>query len=346
MSKGGIGRRFKQLVKRLWLGVTLIAAASAFLLLSDSKQRTGGLPRIAIFQFDSVKLLDDGVQGLLDELKERGFEQGRQVIYERFNAQDDMPTANSIAKEITSGKYDYVFTVSTNCLQAVANANQAGRVKQIFGVVADPLAAKVGISATDPMVHPKWMVGIGSMAPAGELMEAARTFNPRLQRFGLPWNPSQANSERFTKIARDVAKKMGVELVEGSVDSATVVGEVTGSLVARGADAILALGDLTVATAIDSVVAEARKGRIPVFSTMPDMANRGALYAVGPDYYVIGRQMGALGARVLKGEDTAKIPILYEVPKKIAINLKALSGLRQEWKIPPELVSKANTVIK
>jgi putative ABC transport system substrate-binding protein len=341
MSKGLL-----RAVQRLWLGITLIAAASAFLLFSDMRQRTGGLPRIAIFQFDSVKLLDDGVQGLLDELKERGYEQGRHALYERFNAQDDMPTSNSIAKEITSGKYDYVFTVSTNCLQAVANANTAGRVKQIFGVVADPLAAKVGISPTDPLVHPKNMVGIGSLMPADEIMEIARKFNPQLKSFGLPWNPSQANSERYTKMAREVAKKMGVELIEGSVDSATMVGEVTGSLVSRGADAILALGDLTVATAIDSVVAEARKGRVPVISVMPDTASRGALYAAGPDYYQIGRQMGALGVRVLKGEDTAKIPILYEVPKKVAINLKSLSGLRQEWKIPPEVIAQANTVIK
>jgi putative tryptophan/tyrosine transport system substrate-binding protein len=332
-------------VRRLWLGVTLIAAASAFLLVSDTRSRTGALPRVAILQFDSVKLLDDGVQGMLDELKERGFEADKRVTYQRFNAQDDMATANSIAKEVTSGKFDYVFTVSTNCLQAVANANVAGRVKHVFGVVADPSVAKVGVSATDPMAHPKHMVGIGSLMPADEIMKTALEFNPRLRRFGLPWNPSQANSERFTKMAREAAREMGVELIEGSVDSATVVGQVVGSLVARGADAILALGDLTVATAIDSVVAEARKGRIPVFSVMPDAVSHGALFAAGPDYYQIGRQMGALGARVMGGEDTAKIPILYEVPKRYAVNLTALKGLRDEWKISPAVMSKATTVI-
>jgi putative ABC transport system substrate-binding protein len=334
------------LVKRLWLGATLIVAASAFLLLSDSKERTGNLPRVAIFQFDSVKLLDDGVQGMLDELKDRGWAQGKHALYERFNAQDDMATANSIAKEITSGKFDFVVSVSTNCLQATANANVAGRVKHIFGVVADPSVAKVGVSATNPMDHPKHMVGIGSLMPAEEIMMAARTFNPHLQRFGLPWNPSQANSERFTKMAREAARKMGVELVEGSVDSATMVGEVTGSLASRGADAILALGDLTVATAIDSVVAEGRKARIPVFSVMPDAVSHGALYGAGPDYYQIGRQMGVLCSRVFQGEDTAKMPILYDVPKKVAVNLKSLQGLKGDWKIPPEVIAQANSVIR
>ena len=334
------------LIRRLWLGIALIAAASAFLLLSDARERTGHLPRIAIFQFDSVKLLDDGVQGMMDELKDRGFEPGKQALFERFNAQDDMATANSIAREITSGKYDYVITVSTNCLQTVANANQAGRVKHIFGVVADPSVARVGVSATDPMAHPKWMAGIGSLMPVDAIMKAAVAFNPRVRRFGLPWNPSQANSEKFTRMARAAAKEMNVELVEGSVDSATMVGEVTGSLISRGAEAILALGDLTVATAMDSVVAEARKGRIPVLSVMPDAVAQGALYGAGPDFYMIGRQMGVLSARVFKGEDTAKIPILYEVPMRYAFNLTALKGLSDDWKIPPELLAKANKVIR
>jgi putative ABC transport system substrate-binding protein len=189
------------------------------------------------------------------------------------------------------------------------------------------------------------MVGIGSLMPADEIMDTARQLNPRLRRFGLPWNPSQANSERFTRMAREAARRMNVELMEGSVDSPVVVGQVTGSLVARGADAILALGDLTVATAIDSVVAEARKGGIPVLSVLPDAVNHGALFGAGPDYYQIGRQMGALCARVMRGEDTAKIPIQYELPKRYAVNLKALTGLRDPWEIPPELVKKAGLVI-
>ena len=49
--------------------------------------------------------------------------------------------------------------------------------------------------------------------------------------------------------------------------------------VARGAEAILILGDLTVALGIDAVVAEAKKGKIPVISMMPDMVPRGAMFA-------------------------------------------------------------------
>jgi putative ABC transport system substrate-binding protein len=336
-----------RILRRLWLGLTLILATSAFLLISDARNRTAGgsgIPRVAVFQFNSVKLLDDGVRGMLDRLRENGYEPGRNIVVDRYNAENDMATANSIARQITSGEYGYVVTVSTNCLQAVAGANQAGRAKHIFGVVADPIVAKVGISATNPLDHPRHLVGIGSLMPASEIMAAARQFNPRIRRFGLPWNPSQTNSERFTIMAREAARTMNVELLEAAVDNTAAVGETVSSLVSRGAEAILALGDLTVALGIDAVVAEARKGKIPVLSVMPDAVPHGALFAAGPDYYQIGKQMGDLATRVIKGEDTAKIPILYELPKGYAVNLKALAGLRDEWRIPPELIAKATVV--
>jgi ABC-type uncharacterized transport system substrate-binding protein len=332
-------------LRRLWLGLTLIIATSAFLLLSDMKQRAAGpsrIPKIAVFTFSSLKALDDGVRGFKDRMKEIGYVDGQTAIIQMFNAENDVATANSIAKQITTGEYPYVVSVSTNCLQAVANANRDGKAKHIFGVVADPSVAKVGVSPTNPMDHPKHMVGIGTLMPPKEILLAAQRLNPRAKKFGLPWNPSQANSEKFTVLARAASKELGLELLEAAVDNTAAVGETVSSLVARGAEAILVLGDVTVALAIDAVVAEAKKGKIPVLSLLPETVPRGSLYGAGADFYNVGRQMADLTARVVKGEDTATIPILYDLPITYAVNLKALQGLKDTWVIPQDLMAKAS----
>jgi ABC-type uncharacterized transport system substrate-binding protein len=331
-------------LRRMWLGLTLIVATSGFLLLSDMKQRSAGpskIPKIAVFTFSSLKVLDDTMRGVTDQLKERGYVNGQTAMIEIFNAENDMATSNSIARQITSGEYGYVISISTNCLQAVAGANQQGKAIHIFGAVADPVIAKVGVSATNPLDHPKHMVGIASLMPPKEILEAAVRFNPRVKKFGLPWNPSQANSLKFTTMARAAAKEMGLELLEAAVDNTAAVGETVGSLVSRGAEAILVLGDVTVALAIDSVVMEARKGKIPVLSLLPDTVARGSLYGAGVDFYNIGKQVGDLTARLLKGEDPAKIPILYDLPITSAVNLKSMKGLKDNWVIPPDILSKA-----
>jgi len=336
-----------QNVRRLGLGALLIAISATVLLLSDwqgGKRSTVRLPRVAVFQFSSQAILEDGVRGLLDALRDHGYENGRTMQLQRFNAENDLPTTTSIARELTSGRFDYVFTVSTDCLQAVAKANRDGRVKHVFGVVANPLEAGVGINPNDPLDHPKNMCGIGSLVPLGELLELARRMNPRLKRVGLPWNPSQSASETFTRMARAAAPRLGIELLEGTVDATPAVGEVVASLVARGAEAILTTGDLTVSLAMDAVVAESRRGGIPVFAALPFAATRGALLAMGGDYYMIGRETGDLAARVLGGEDPDRIPILYSLPKLLVINRSAVRNLKDAWTFPPDVLSVAKEV--
>jgi ABC-type uncharacterized transport system substrate-binding protein len=335
-------------VKRLRLGLLLIAASSAVLLYSDRAQRrasAGSIPRVAVVQYSSTLVLDDAVHGLLDALAARGYQNGRNILIDRYNAENDMATNTGIAQQVVSGKYEYVFTVSTNCLQSVANANRSGRVKLVFGAVADPVAAKVGINPNDPYDHPKSMVGIGSLAPIDDLLEAARRSNPALRRVGLPWNPSQANSEMYTKFARKVAKEMGLELLEGTVDNTSAVGEVTSSLAGRGAEVILMHGDQTVALGVDSLVAAAKRAHIPVFSTQPVTIGRGVLFAAGADYYELGQLTGVLADKVLRGADTARMPIEYIMPKQYGVDRRALAGLKERWVIPEDLVKQAKKVL-
>ncbi len=332
------------IVRRLAMGISLVAACALLLLWSDANRaRNPGkrMPRVAVFQYSSQAILDEGVTGLLDALRDHGYVDGQTMRLQRFNAENDLPTSNSIARELTGGRFDFVFTVSTNCLQAVAKANERGQVKHVFGVVADPVGAGVGINASNPLDHPPNMVGIGTLVPVGELLAMAKRLNPQLKRVGLPWNPSQTNSEIYTRMARAAAPGLGLELIEGNVDATPVVGEVVASLVGRGAEAILTTGDLTVSLAIDAVVAAARRGRIPVFATQPGLTTHGVLLAMGGDYYLIGRETGDLAARVLSGEDMSRIPIVYSLPMLLMINRSATIGLRQSWTFPPDVLAKA-----
>ena len=333
-----------QIVRRLGAGLLLIAVSAIVLLLSDwqrGKKPAASLPRVAVFQYSSQAILEEGIRGLLDALRDHGYEDGRTMQLRMFNAENDLPTANSIARELTGGRFDYVFTVSTNCLQAVAKANRDGRVKHVFGVVANPVEAGVGINPKDPLDHPKNMVGIGTLVPVGDLLEVAKRMNPRLRRVGLPWNPSQSNSETYTRMGRAAAPRLGIELLEGTVETTPAVGEVVASLVARGAEAILTTGDLTVTLAIDTVIAEANRGGVPVFSTQPVLAARGVLLAMGADYYLIGRETGDLAARVLGGEDPSRSPILYRLPKMVTINRAPIGKLKDAWTFPPDLLAVA-----
>ena len=145
-------------LKRLLLGFVLIALASASLLLSDLGRRTAvarSVPHIGLLQHASTMLLDEGTRGAIDGLAENGLIDGKTIAIEQFNAQGDISVGNSIAKQMVNARYDLLLTMSTLSLQAVANANRNGKTVQVFGLVADPVVAGVGISRNDPLDHPR-----------------------------------------------------------------------------------------------------------------------------------------------------------------------------------------------
>ena len=74
---------------------------------------------------------------------------------------------------------------------------------------------------------------------------------------------------------------------------------------------------------------------MPVFSSVPGCAARGALFDLGADYRQVGVSIGRLAGRVLGGESPASMPILYEVPPEFWIDRVALAALSGGWSFPP-----------
>lgn len=333
-------------LKRLSLGIVLIAATSAVLLISDLGHRKGGTPRrrLAVLQHSSQPFMDEGVRGMIDGLAAAGFVDGRNISIRRYNAENDLPTANTIAKELASGQYELVLTASTLSLQAMANANQAGKALHVFALVSDPAGAGVGISRENPLQHPRHLVGYGTMQPVAEAFELAKRLNPDLTVVGEVWNPAEANSEVQTRVAREACRRLGIQLVETHVDNTSGVFEAASSLVARGVEAIWVGGDVTVMAAVDSVVAAAHKGNIPVFTSMPRAAERGALFDLGANYYEVGRLAGKLAGDILNGRDPTKIPVENLLPITLLVNRAALDGLKDPWRFPEDVLRTAQEV--
>jgi ABC-type uncharacterized transport system substrate-binding protein len=334
--------------KRLSFGFALIALTSSVLLISDWHRRQSGtrrIPHVAILQQASQPIIDEGVQGMLDGLAESGFTDGQSITIRRYNAEGDIATANAIAKEITSGQFDLVLTATTLSLQAVANANKAGKTPHVFGLVSDPFGAGVGIRRGNPLDHPRHLVGIGTMQPVAEAFRLAKRLFPSLQTVGEAWNPAEANSEAQTLKAREITAQLGITLLEANVDNSAGVFEAVSSLVSRGAQALWVGGDVAVSTAFESVLTAARKGGIPVFTSLPGNAQRGALFDLGANYHEVGRATGALAGQILHGTDPATLPVEESVPHKLLVNTQALNGLHEPWRVPDDVRSEATAVV-
>jgi putative ABC transport system substrate-binding protein len=341
-------------LKKLALGVSLIAISAGILLYSDLKSRNPRSNsahkdhvRVALVQQTSIPPLDDGIAGALDALRERGYAEGGRMTLVRYNAQGDVSTANSIAKEVTSGDFDLIFSASTVSLQTIANANRNATPPRhhVFAIVTDPYAVGVGVSAQDHSKHPPYMTGVGSLPPVEDLFRLALKMNPSLKRVGLVWDAGEANSRVTTTLGRQVCAKLGLTLVESNAENATEVGQGVDALQARGIDAIWVSPDLTTAKGIDVIVRKAREARVPVFTSTPGAKTTGSLFDLGADYKAIGHVGGELAADVLDGQDPAKIPVENRMPKVLHINKTVLGGLKDRWVIPEDDAQNATVVV-
>lgn len=340
-------------LRRLLLGIFLIMAAAAVLLLSDLGSRvktaaiskSGRSMRVALLQHASQAILDQGRAGMITGLKEKGWEQGRNLELKLYNAEGDNAVSQTIAKEMAGGGYDLLMTISTVSLQAVANANKAGGTPHVFALVSDPSVTGVGVSKTNPLDHPAHLAGFGTMQPIPQAFKIALEMNPALKKIGVVWNAAEANSEAQVKLARKVCADLGIELMESTVDNSSGVAEAAGALVARGAEALWMGGDVTVMTAADSLISTAKKGRIPVFTVIPPNVKKGSLFDLGADYPEVGRLAGNLAGEILNGRKPADVPITNVMPEMLAVNLQATKDLQTPWQVSEELRKRANLLI-
>lgn len=336
-------------LKRLLLSFVLIAGCGAVLLLSDmdnAEQKSVKVTRIAIFQFANNLTLDLTADGVLKGLADKGYVNGSGAEIRRYNSQSDMSMANAIAQEIVNSKYDIVVTISTVCLQVMANANKEGKILHIFGAVTDPYNSGVGITGTRPEDHPPHLAGCGTFQPVEDAFNLAKEIYPELKSVGTPWNINETNSEACVKKAREMCAKLGIKLHEVQVESSIQVSEAAKALTSKGVDAIWAGGDNIVDVAIDVVIKAVNEAKIPLFSNYPAHSVKGALFGIGANYFELGRIIGDMAGEVLHGKKPSEIGIVNIVPKKLYINTLPLHTFKKQWNISPDVYSRADSVIK
>ena len=340
----------RNLIGNLWLGLALILAASAGLLLSDLSHRTTtgathDVPHIAFFYFANRPVVIDCLNGVYEGLANEGFAKDKDYTAQVFDAQADMATANTIAKAIVGGDFDMVITLTTPALQAMAGANQQAHLTHIFGCVTDPAGSGVGINPKDPADHPPYLAGVGTFQPVERSLELAREMLPSLKTLGVVWTSSEACAEACVVKARAKCKELGITLHEAQIDNANGVLEAAKSLVTKDIDAFWVGGDNTVELAISTLSGVATSAGVPVFTNSPSEIEDGALFGLGADYFDVGVAVGEMAARIRKGADPAAVRIENVVPESLGLNLAALKGLKAPWQISEKLRAAASILI-
>jgi len=332
--------------RRIALGLAVVVAASAILLLSDLQHRNRAALvktanhkwKIYFVQYNDVIDVKDAEAGVMEGLSESGLQDGRDFEVKILNAQGDMATVSALIDAAVTAHADMLITFSTPTLQAALR--RAQNVPVVYNYVASGLKAGAGKSNTD---HAPNVTGVSLLPANDEALAILKTHFPSIRRIGTLYCPAETNMVN-AKIALDeAAKRSGYEVVYVPAETATDVPDAAAALMSRDIDAVLQIpGNLT-ASAFGSISEAARRAHIPIFAFQKSQAVGGAMVVVARDYRDSGRHAAHLAARIIRGENPSKIPLEDFGKTSLIVNLDAARALNVS--LPPALVQSAKDVI-
>ncbi|WP_203140790.1 ABC transporter substrate-binding protein [Marinobacter mangrovi] len=296
-------------------------------------------PRVvAVTQIVEHPALDAVYQGVKDELTAEGYAEGTDVTYEHESAQANTAVAAQIARKFVGDQPDVIVAIATPSAQTVAAA--ARDIPVVFSAVTDPVGAKLVKSLEHPGSN---ITGVSDMLPLDKHLDMVQRVVPDAKTIGTVYNPGEANAVALVNDLDERLKARGLKLVKAAATKTSEVLGAARSLVGK-VDAIYLTTDNTVISAAEAVISVGERAKIPVFAADTATVSRGAVAALGFDYYDVGRQTGKLVGRVLKGENPGDIPVGGVETLSLYVNPGAAKRMGIELK--PDVIEDAEKVIE
>ncbi len=334
-------------LRRVVLGLAVVIAASAILLLSDLQHRhpvarganaASHRWKLYFIQLNDVTDVEDAAAGVMEGLRESGLKEGRDFEVQTLNAHGDMATVSALIDAAVTGGADMLITFSTPTLQAALR--RAQNVPVVYNYVSSGLKAGAGKSNVD---HAPNVTGVNLLPANEEALTILKTYFPAIHRVGTLYCPAETNMVVSKEALDKDAKKLGYEVVYVAADTATDVPNAAAALMGRDIDAVLQLpGNLT-ASAFGSISDAGRQAHIPIVAFQKSQAIGGAMIVVARDYRDSGRHAAHMAARIMRGENPARIPLEDFGKSRLVVNLDAARALNIT--LPPTLVRSAKEVI-
>ena len=214
---------------------------------SETTNEDGKTYTIGINQLVQHDALDASREGFIEGLKEKGFEEGKNLKINYQNAQGDMAIAKTISDQFVTSKVDLIFAIATSSLQASYNSTKD--IPIVFTAVTDPIDAGVAKSWESSGTN---VTGTSDMVSMEKQLELLTKLVPDIKTIGVIYNSSEANSLAQVQELKKEAEKKNIKVKEISV---TTVNEINQNLTAAlgEIDALYAPTDNTVASAYDLV---------------------------------------------------------------------------------------------
>jgi len=291
---------------------------------------------IGVMQLVQHDALDASNKGFVDALKEKGFEDGKNIKIEQQNAQGEQTNAQTISKQFADSKKDLIFAIATPAAQAAYNSTKD--IPIIFTAVTDPVKAEI---AKDWKSSGTNVTGTSDKVPVDKQIELLKKLVPNAKTVGVIYNTSETNSVIQVDELKAAAEKQGLAVKEIGVTNVNEINQNLASALGQ-IDVLYTPTDNTVASGYALVGKLCLEKNIPIIGAEEAVVTKGGLASIGIDYYKLGKEAGLKAADVLSGKKPSEVEITTLSEMVFTINTDVAKKLNIT--IPADIEANAKKV--
>jgi putative ABC transport system substrate-binding protein len=274
-------------------------------------------------------------------LKEAGYVEGHNVAIEYRWAEGHYDRLPALAADLVRRQVAEIVTVGTPAALAAKAASST--IPIVIGVGVDPVQIGLVASLNRPGGNVTGLAGL-AVEVAAKRLEVLHELLRTSAAVALLVNPNNPVTEPETKVMRDAARSLGLQLhvldasTEGEIDAAFE------KLIELRAGGLVVSVDAFLNSQRAQIVALAARHAVPAIYGVREFATAGGLMSYGTDLADAYRQVGIYAGKILKGAKPADLPVQPVARVEFVINLKTAKTLGLTF--PITLLGRADEVIE
>ena len=281
------------------------------------------------------------IEGLRVGLNQLGLEEGKQYTLTIRDWKGDAKAAEAAAKSFEQEKVNLIYTTSTN--STIAARRVTAEIPIVFCAGTDPVV----LGLVDSFAKPGGRL-TGMYQPATDLtakrLEILKEIVPKVRRVVTFYDPRRPTAIESSKLGREAAQQMGLQLIERHVGSVEELQAGVRALRAGEVDAYLAVSDAIASNGAQFIIDKARVERLPTMFDFLSHVTKGGLASYAVSFHEMGRLSAKYVQRILTGAKPQDLPVQGVDKIELVINLKTAKQIGVT--IPQKVLARADKVIK
>ena len=314
--------------------IKLLSVTAAWPLAAHAQQPQR-VPKIGILNLAPTS----SEQGLKRGLRDLGYVEGRNIIFEARYAEGQQDRLGGLATELLGLKPDVVASATTQAIHAIRHVSAT--IPIVMTATSDP----IGSSLIDSLSRPGHTTGVTLLSSdvAGKHVELLKEITPDLSHVVVLAYKNHPPTALMFKESETAARALKIKLQLLEVDTKDI--ETAFQAIHKtSAQALIVQQSVAFVSHIPRIAALAAEHRLPSIHEIRAYVNAGGLMSYGTNVENLGYRAASFVDKILKGAHPGDLPVEQPTRFELVINLKAAKALGLT--VPPTLLARADEVIE